>query len=156
MSMLTLVCLLCRSSPKFSRRKTSNRTLAFQDKLPKLPIPSLEDTCNRYLRALEALQDEKEHVNTKAAVKQFLETDGPVLHGILEEYAKDKARFVFLSHMPMLFTNCGPSYIEEFWCDTFISIVSSPHWCHIGTNPISRIVIQSYSPWILISFSSTL
>ena len=56
----------------------------------------------------------KEHANTKA-VKQFMETDGPVLHGILEEYAKDKARFVLLSHMPRLFTNCGPSYIEEFW-----------------------------------------
>ena len=129
MSILTLVCLLCRSSPEFARRKTSNRTLAFQDKLPKLPIPSLEDTCNRYLRALEALQDEKEHANTKAVVKQFLETDGPVLHGILEEYAKDKARFVLLSHMSGLFrvSNCGPSYIEEFWCDTFIAIVSSAH-----------------------------
>jgi carnitine O-acetyltransferase len=112
------------SSPEFAHRKTSNRTLAFQDKLPKLPIPFLEDTCNRYLRALEALQDEKEHANTKAAVKQFLETDGPgpVLHRRLEEYAKDKARFVLLSHMSSLFTDCGSSYIEEFWCDTFISI----------------------------------
>ena len=86
----------------------------------------------------------KEHANTKA-VKQFMETDGPVLHGILEEYAKDKARFVLLSHMPRLFTNCGPSYIEEFWCDIFIAIGSSA--LYIGTNhPISRIVIQSYSP----------
>jgi hypothetical protein len=25
--------------------------------LPKLPLPKLEDTCKRYLRALEALQD---------------------------------------------------------------------------------------------------
>ena len=142
------------SSPEFAHRKTGNRTLAFQDKLPKLPIPSLEDTCHRYLRALEALQDENEHANTKAAVKQFLETDGPVLHGILEEYAKDKARFVILSHISSLFTDCGSSYIEEFWCDTFTSIVSSEYWFHIGTNPIYRIVIQSYSRWILISSSS--
>ena len=115
------------SSPEFAHRKTSNRTLAFQDKLPKLPIPSLEDTCNRYLRALEALQDEKDHANTKAAVKQFLETDGPVLHGILEEYAKDKARCVLLSYMLWLFTDCRSSYIEEFWCDTFLSILSSAY-----------------------------
>ena len=94
------------SSSEFIYRKTSNRTLAFQDKLPKLPIPSLEDTCNRYLRALEALQDEKDHANTKAAVKHFLETDGPVLHDMLKEYAKDKARFVLLSHMSRLFTDC--------------------------------------------------
>ena len=77
------------------------------------------------MRALEALQDEKEHANTKAAVKEFLETDGPVLHGILEEYAKDKARFVLLSHISKLFTDCGSSYIEEFWCDTLASIVLS-------------------------------
>ena len=121
------ICLSSSSSLEFTHRKTNNRTLAFQDKLPKLPIPSLEDTCNRYLRALEALQDEKEHANTKAAVKQFLETDGPVLHGILEEYAKDKARFVFLSLKSRLFIDCRSSYIEEFWCDTFISILSSAY-----------------------------
>jgi hypothetical protein len=121
------ICLSSSFSPNFAHRKTNNRTLAFQDKLPKLPIPSLEDTCSRYLRALEALQDEKEHANTKAAVKLFLETDGPVLQGILEEYAKDKARFVPLSHMSRLFTDCGSSYIEEFWCDSFISIVSSAY-----------------------------
>ena len=115
------------SSTEFAHRKTSSRTLAFQDKLPKLPIPSLEDTCNRYLRALEALQDEKEHENTKAVVKQFLETDGPVLHGMLEGYAKDKARYVLLLHMSRLFTNCSSSYIEEFWYDTFILIVSSAY-----------------------------
>ena len=50
------------------------------------------------------------------------------------------------------------SYIEEFWCVVFISIESSPYWFHHdgGTNLISRIAIQSYSPWILTSYSSTL
>uniref|UniRef100_A0A8H7Y459 Choline/carnitine acyltransferase domain-containing protein n=1 Tax=Psilocybe cubensis TaxID=181762 RepID=A0A8H7Y459_PSICU len=92
------------SSTEFSDRKPSNRTLAYQDKLPKLPIPALEDTCSRYLRALEGLQDEKEHEITKAAVKEFLETDGPKLHAMLQEYAKDKA-----------------SYIEEFWYESYLS-----------------------------------
>jgi carnitine O-acetyltransferase len=43
---------------------TSNnppRTWAHQSQLPNLPIPPLEDTCRRYLTALKALQDEKEH-----------------------------------------------------------------------------------------------
>jgi carnitine O-acetyltransferase len=78
--------------------KPVNRTLSYQENLPKLPIPPLEDTCKRYLRALEALQDEKEHEATKAAVKEFLHTDGPQLHEMLQEYAQDK-----------------DSYIEEFW-----------------------------------------
>lgn len=32
------------------------KTMAHQDKLPHLPIPPLEDTMKRYLRALEGLQ----------------------------------------------------------------------------------------------------
>ncbi|KDR82095.1 hypothetical protein GALMADRAFT_240586 [Galerina marginata CBS 339.88] len=82
----------------------ANRTLAYQEKLPKLPIPPLEETCNRYLQALEALQDEKEHAATKEAVKEFLETDGPKMHQVLKEYAQDK-----------------DSYIEEFWYESYLS-----------------------------------
>ncbi|KAF8959704.1 acyltransferase ChoActase/COT/CPT [Flammula alnicola] len=92
------------SITKFADSKPENRTLAYQEKLPKLPIPPLQDTCNRYLRALEALQDEREHTMTKAAVADFLETDGPKLDEILREYAQDK-----------------DSYIEEFWYESYLS-----------------------------------
>ncbi|CAA7260966.1 unnamed protein product [Cyclocybe aegerita] len=92
------------SNTRFADRKPARRTLAHQDKLPKLPIPSLEDTCNRYLRALEALQDEREHAMTKVAVHEFLQSDGPKLHELLQEYAQDKA-----------------SYIEEFWYESYLS-----------------------------------
>ncbi|KAF9019947.1 hypothetical protein BDZ89DRAFT_283106 [Hymenopellis radicata] len=51
----------------------------FQDKLPKLPIPPAEDTCERYLKALEAVQDEAEHARTEAAVEDFLKNDGPLI-----------------------------------------------------------------------------
>lgn len=68
------------------------KTYTHQDKLPKLPIPSLEETCRRYLRALEALQDEDEHQRTKAAVQEFLETDGPQIQDKLKEWAGDKSR----------------------------------------------------------------
>ncbi|KAF9528240.1 carnitine acetyl transferase [Crepidotus variabilis] len=84
--------------------KPINKTLAHQDSLPKLPIPPLEDTCNRYLRALAALQDEKEHEATKAVVQEFLKDEGPKLHEMLKEYAEDKA-----------------SYIEEFWYESYLS-----------------------------------
>jgi carnitine O-acetyltransferase len=67
-------------------------TLAHQDKLPKLPIPPLEDTCRRYLRALEALQDEKDHAATKKAVQEFLQGDGPKLQEQLKSWAETKAR----------------------------------------------------------------
>jgi carnitine O-acetyltransferase len=76
----------------FNPSPPTDRTLAYQDKLPKLPIPPLEDTCRRYLKALEALQDEKEHAKTKEAVKEFLETDGPKIQERLKEWASKKDR----------------------------------------------------------------
>lgn len=77
--------------------------------LPKLPLPKLEDTCRRYLRALEGLQDEDEHQRTKAVVKEFLESgEGEKWHKKLEEY------------------NDGvDSYIEEFWYESYLSFADS-------------------------------
>ncbi|KAF9481337.1 acyltransferase ChoActase/COT/CPT [Pholiota conissans] len=92
------------SSTSFAANKPEKRTLAYQDKLPKLPIPPLQDTCARYLRSLEPLQDEKEHAATCAAVADFLENDGPKLDEQLREYAQDK-----------------DSYIEEFWYESYLS-----------------------------------
>ena len=82
----------------------ANKTFAHQEKLPKLPIPPIRDTCERYLRALAPLQDEKEHAATKKAVQEFLdgtvggEGEGIKLDRMLRDYAKNK-----------------DSYIEEFW-----------------------------------------
>lgn len=76
------------------------------------------------------MQDEKEHASTKAAVKEFLETDGPVMQDVLKEYAKDKARFVLSSHVSRPFNDCADSYIEEFWYEHFIVIISSAYSFH--------------------------
>ena len=77
--------------------------------LPKLPLPKLEDTCKRYLRALEALQDEDEHERTKAVVKEFLESgEGEKWQKKLEEY-----------------NNGVDSYIEEFWYESYLSFQDS-------------------------------
>jgi carnitine O-acetyltransferase len=69
-------------------------TWAHQSQLPRLPIPSLEETCRRYLTALKGLQDEREHENTKRAVQAFLHGDGPRAQEMLIEYAKNKSRCV--------------------------------------------------------------
>ncbi|KAG9042417.1 hypothetical protein FS837_010900 [Tulasnella sp. UAMH 9824] len=80
------------------------KTFAGQSSIPKLPIPPLEETCSRYLRALEGLQDAAEHERTKAAVEEFLKGEGPRLQEKLKAYAADKA-----------------SYIEEFWYESYLS-----------------------------------
>jgi carnitine O-acetyltransferase len=78
-------------------------------KLPKLPLPKLEDTCKRYLRALEALQDDEEHERTKGVVKEFLESgEGEKWQKRLEEYNEGV-----------------DSYIEEFWYESYLSFQDS-------------------------------
>lgn len=71
-----------------------------ETRLAKLPIPKLKDTCQRYLRALEGLQDAEEHAHTKQVVDRFLTSgEGEKWQSRLEEYGKGVE-----------------SYIEEFWC----------------------------------------
>jgi carnitine O-acetyltransferase len=77
----------------FDAHPPPNRTFARQGELPKLPIPPLEDTCRRYLRALEGLQDEREHAKTKQAVEAFLHGEGPRIQERLKEWAKTKDRY---------------------------------------------------------------
>ncbi|KAI0093093.1 acyltransferase ChoActase/COT/CPT [Irpex rosettiformis] len=81
-----------------------NRTFAQQNTLPKLPIPPLEDTCSRYLQALEGLQDPRDHEETKKAVEDFLKGDGPRIQQRLLAWAENKA-----------------SYIEDFWYESYLS-----------------------------------
>ncbi|KAG2094434.1 carnitine acetyl transferase [Suillus discolor] len=80
------------------------RTFSNQHTLPKLPVPSLDDTCMRYLTALRGLQDDKEHAATQHAVRTFLDGEGPALQGRLNEWAQEKA-----------------SYIEDFWYESYLS-----------------------------------
>lgn len=69
-------------------------TFSNQDSLPKLPIPDLEDTCKRYLDSLSALQTPREQEESKAAVQDFLKTDGPVLQEKLKNYASSKTSYI--------------------------------------------------------------
>ncbi|KAL2865366.1 choline/carnitine O-acyltransferase [Aspergillus lucknowensis] len=79
-------------------------TFAHQDSLPKLPIPDLESTCQKYLDAVAPLQTPKEQGDTRAAVRDFLKSDGPALQEKLQKYASSKT-----------------SYIEQFWYDSYLN-----------------------------------
>lgn len=79
-------------------------TFAHQDKLPKLPIPDLESTCDKYLTALKPLQTPREHSDTKHAVQEFLSQEGPELQEKLKNYAEGRT-----------------SYIEQFWYDSYLN-----------------------------------
>ncbi|EIW74513.1 carnitine acetyl transferase [Coniophora puteana RWD-64-598 SS2] len=97
---------MAQPATTFESNPKPARTFAEQDKLPKLPIPPLEDTCRRYLTALRGLQDDQEHENTRRAVEAFLAEggDGQRLQEKLQKWAEDKA-----------------SYIEDFWYESYLS-----------------------------------
>jgi carnitine O-acetyltransferase len=71
---------------------TDTKASGASKSLPPLPIPPLEDTCRRYLRALEGLQEPDEHTRTEKAVEEFLNGDGPRIQARLERWATNKAR----------------------------------------------------------------
>ncbi|KAL3467645.1 Choline/Carnitine o-acyltransferase-domain-containing protein [Aspergillus heterothallicus] len=84
--------------------KKGGLTFAHQDSLPKLPIPDLESTCRKYLDAVAPLQTPKEQEDTRAAVRDFLKSEGPSLQERLQKYASSKT-----------------SYIEQFWYDSYLN-----------------------------------
>lgn len=48
------------------------RSLVHQEGLPKLPVPPLKQTCERYLAALEPIVSEEELEHTRKLVAEFL------------------------------------------------------------------------------------
>lgn len=52
-------------------------TYDFDEKLPRLPIPTLEETCERFLQRCSPLLTDEELAATAAAVEQFLAPDSP-------------------------------------------------------------------------------
>ncbi|BCS26492.1 carnitine O-acetyltransferase CAT2 [Aspergillus puulaauensis] len=50
--------------------------LRFEDSLPRLPVPSLEETSRRYLKSVHAVVSETEYQSTKKAVEEFVQPGG--------------------------------------------------------------------------------
>lgn len=49
--------------------------LRFEDSLPRLPVPTLEETAKRYLKSVHPLLTKQEFAETEKAVKEFLSPD---------------------------------------------------------------------------------
>ncbi len=48
----------------------------FQNSLPNLPVPSLQETCHRYLKTLEPLLTPEEYASSVKAVTEFQQPGG--------------------------------------------------------------------------------
>ncbi|OQE13805.1 hypothetical protein PENFLA_c043G08189 [Penicillium flavigenum] len=81
--------LLARSTLTMAPRRTASsvpegykedlskgKMLRFEDSLPRLPVPSLEETSRRYLKSVHAVVSESEYERTKNAVEEFIRPGG--------------------------------------------------------------------------------
>eukprot|EP01063_Lacrimia_lanifica_P024950 TRINITY_DN32750_c0_g1_i1.p2 TRINITY_DN32750_c0_g1~~TRINITY_DN32750_c0_g1_i1.p2 ORF type:complete len:670 (+),score=285.92 TRINITY_DN32750_c0_g1_i1:88-2097(+) len=82
------------------------KTMTFQDSLPRLPIPKLEDTCKRYIDTVAPLLNSSELEKTKGVVSEFQTGSGKGLHDSL--IARDKM-------------NKHTSYISQDWSQMYLS-----------------------------------
>ena len=79
--------------------------LRFEDSLPRLPVPSLEETSQRYLKAVHPLLSKSQFENTKRAVAEFISPTGKghELQRRLEARRKDPKH---------------KNWLHEWWNDT--------------------------------------
>ncbi|KAJ2800401.1 Carnitine O-acetyltransferase mitochondrial [Coemansia helicoidea] len=76
---------------------------AFQAQLPKLPVPTLDETLPKYLRTVEPLLSKEDFARTRAVVEEFGQSaEGRVLQNRLEARAAEPGR---------------ANWLEEWWND---------------------------------------
>lgn len=71
-----------------SNEEWSTRTFGNEDRLPRVPLPTLEDSCRRFVEWCSPLLTEDELAATQSAVDSFLRPDSPArtLQAALAEY----------------------------------------------------------------------
>ncbi|MCJ8745530.1 hypothetical protein PDJAM_G00131280 [Pangasius djambal] len=96
-------------------KSVAERTFQYQSTLPPLPVPSLEESLNKYLDAVKPFASEHEFRNTAAIVKRFAEGIGKHLHQQLLQRAKSRR-----------------NWLEEWWLDTAYLEVRIPSQLNVN------------------------
>ncbi|KAK7744838.1 Carnitine O-acetyltransferase mitochondrial [Diatrype stigma] len=81
------------TTPGYVEDKSKGPMLRFQDSLPRLPVPTLEETAARYVKSLHPLLSPAEYAASKKAVEEFIRPGGagPRLQAKLEARRADPA-----------------------------------------------------------------
>ncbi|KAH8235171.1 hypothetical protein KR032_009629 [Drosophila birchii] len=81
-------------------------TLYFQRSLPRLPIPLLENSCQRFVEATKPLLSSAEQAQTQRTVEEFRQGIGMELHAKLKQHDAE---------------NKHTSYISQPWFDMYLA-----------------------------------
>jgi carnitine O-acetyltransferase len=93
-----------------STTTTTSSTYSNQSELPRLPIPTLEETLERFPSRLAALQTTDERKETLKVTERFLAGEGPHLQKLLLQYEEEGRNAGTLG-----------SFVEEFWNDSYLA-----------------------------------
>ncbi|XP_021529909.1 peroxisomal carnitine O-octanoyltransferase isoform X2 [Aotus nancymaae] len=75
-------------------KSNEERTFQYQDSLPSLPVPSLEESLKKYLESVKPFANEEEYKKTEEIVHKFQSGIGEKLHQKLLERAKGKRNWL--------------------------------------------------------------
>lgn len=64
------------SATGYKEDHSKGAMLRFEDSLPRLPVPSLDETAKRYLKSVHPLLTAQEYQSTEAAVAKFIQPGG--------------------------------------------------------------------------------
>lgn len=79
---------------KMKPTKVIGRMFAQQESLPKLPVPALDATLQKYLRTVRPLVSDEDFEQTKKYVEEFRRNSGPKLQKFLEERAAKEVNWL--------------------------------------------------------------
>ncbi|KAB0353786.1 hypothetical protein FD755_023519 [Muntiacus reevesi] len=109
-------------------KSTEERTFQYQDSLPSLPVPSLEESLKKYLESVKPFANEEEYKNTEAIVRKFQNGIGEKLQQKLLQRAKGKR-----------------NWLEEWWLNVAYLDVRIPSQLNVNFGgPTSQ--IEHYWP----------
>ncbi|EGV61035.1 Carnitine O-acetyltransferase mitochondrial [Yamadazyma tenuis] len=85
---------------QFHQSSVKGDLFKFQSALPKLPVPSLDETTAKYIKTIEPFLSPSQLEASKQKIEQFKKSQGPELQKRLESFSQDK-----------------DNWLAEFWDD---------------------------------------
>ncbi|RKP34184.1 acyltransferase ChoActase/COT/CPT [Dimargaris cristalligena] len=130
--------------------RANEATLAFQDRLPRLPVPNLHQTATKYLESLKPLLTPEEWQHSAAQMADFIKPggQGETLQQLLKSYATTQQnwldtwwrRTVYLeSRAPLMInSNCGMVRTAD---------PNQPPWVPRPQDPSSATMADPFTPF---------
>ncbi|KAM6411835.1 LOW QUALITY PROTEIN: peroxisomal carnitine O-octanoyltransferase [Pluvialis apricaria] len=95
---------------------SEERTFQYQDSLPSLPVPPLDESLSKYLDAVKPFLNQEEYQRTEDIVKKFENGIGKELHQKLLERAKTRR-----------------NWLEDWWLSAYLDLrISTQIHCNMG------------------------